>query len=202
MAFLEIADVLRVAGIPSAANGGPISDDDILAHIVFAEAEAEKHLATSLQPGGRSKTETLDGTGTDSLFLRFYPIRSITSLSIAGTSVTPSNVYVYGNTGQLRLKTSAEVTTFQRDYPQQVVITYVYGREPSDMERLFAATICATMVLIEQVGGTFDDITSYSIPEFTASKGEPWTQIRETLQRLSDRLDKMKLLLRPIPIIA
>ena len=201
MAIIDRNDVLRVTGIPSQADGGPLTDADIDTHVVFAEAIAEKYLATSLQPGGTSKTLTLDGSGVDTLFLPYMPIRSITSLTIDGTSVTPSNVWLYGDEGYLRLKTTAEVTKFKNNSYQQIVLTFVYGREPTEVDKLFVATIAGIHALVQQVGGTFDDVTSYSIPEFTASKGEPWTQIRETLQRLLNQLESYKQLLRPVPII-
>lgn len=193
MAYVTAADVYREAGIPS--DGSIISDDDVTMHIESAESVVEQLLGTCFQPGGRQLTETYDGDDSNVLFLDHYPVISLDSLSISDgttpTSVTPSKVYVYNSTGKLQLKTTAEVTLFNGGYPQLVSVTYTYGEAASQRIVHFTALVAAKMTLIQQVGGTFDDVTSYSLPELSANKGEPWTQIRETIQRVSDELKFM-----------
>jgi len=180
--YVTTTDVYRICGIPT--DGSIVSDNDITMHIVAAEAYVERILHTCFQPGGRTITETLDGTGTDTMFLNNYPLITLTSLTIDSTSVTPSNVYQYANTGKLVLKSSAEVTSFTNSTPQLVSITYTYGQEADDVIIHYTAIIAAMMTFIEQIGGTFDDVTSFSIPEMSGSLGEPYTNIRESLARL------------------
>lgn len=49
------------------------------------------------------------------------------------------------------------------------------------------------------VGQSFDDITGYTMGEFSVQKGEPYTQFRETIQRLEDQARDIERKLRPIP---
>ena len=188
MAFVSRNDVYRVAGIPS--DGSIVSDNDVDMHIEAAESYVERLIGTCLQPGGKAVTETLDGTGTNTLFLPNYPLISLDSLTIDSTSVTTSNVYQWTKTGKLQLKTSAEVTTFKDSYPQLVSVTYTYGEEPDERIKHFAAAIAAMMTLTEQIGGTFDDVTSFQLPEISGSLGEPYTNIREALARLKQFTDQ------------
>lgn len=187
MAYTTSQDVYRTAGITTSE----VSEDAVNDFIEQAEDYVESRLGTTFQSGGKTKTETIDGTGTDTLFLENYPIKSLTSLTIDGDTVTPSNVYIYSNIGKLKLKDAAEVNTFKDHEPQLITLTYVYGVEPSQRIRRFTNIIAAMMTLISQIGGTFNDVTSYQLPELSASKGEPYTNIRETVQRLRDEAQRM-----------
>lgn len=51
--------------------------------------------------------------------------------------------------------------------------------------------MAAIMMLTQQTGGTFDDITSYGIGDYTASLGEPWTNINRTVQNLQKEFDTL-----------
>ena len=187
MSFVTKTDVYRVAGIPS--DGSIITDNDVLMHIEAAESLVEhRYLGTCLQPDGEQVTQTVDGTGTDIMFVDNYPLKSLDSLTISDgtteTSVTTSKVWTWEATGKVQLKTTAEVTKFYNTYPQLVTITYTYGRDAKQHEIDFTAAVAAMRVLIEQIGGTFDDVTSFNIPEMGGSLGEPYTNIREALTRL------------------
>lgn len=142
------------------------------------------------------ESETGDGDGSDTYFTKKHPLFSLESLTIDSTSVTTSEVYQYTDSGKLTLKSSAETSVFSNSNPQLISLTYYYGVRPKArlkyLIRDFTATIAGIMALTAQIGGTFDDITSYSLPEFTASKGEPYTNIRETIQKLKNKMDVLK----------
>ena len=184
MAYISKEDVYRVSGLPS--DGSVISDNDIDMHIEEAESYVERLAGTCFQVGGRAVTETYDGDDTDTMFLDHYPLITLSSLSIDSTAVTTTKVWTWAATGKVKLKTTAEVTKFTGTDPQLVSVTYTYGEEPDDRIKRFTASIAASASLIQQVGGTFDDVTSFQLPQMSGSLGEPWTQIRETLQRLRD----------------
>jgi hypothetical protein len=194
MAFVSRSDVYRATGLPD--DGTVISDNDIDMHIVAAESLVEKrYVGTCLQPGGRQITETIDGSGTNTLLLDNYPVLSLDALSVSDgttdTTVTTTKVWLWGKTGKLQLKSDAEVTQFNSAYPQLVTVQYTYGRVAEDYEIEFTACIAALKVLAQQIGGTFDDITSFQLPELSGSLGEPYTNIREAMARLSGIISGM-----------
>jgi len=144
--------------------------------------------------------EDYDGNSTSEFQLFPYPIKSLEALEVAGTTVTPAKVYTYEKEGYLRLQAqlSPEVSYFTDQYPQCVSVTWVYGVYPVPREiKRLTASLAALQCLIQQIGGTYNDVTSYSIPHLTASKGEPYTNIREALTRLEKQVDKgMKYLIK------
>lgn len=195
MAYCTSSDVYRLAGISSSV----VSEENVNEHILEAQSEIDLYFNTTFETA--SVTETLDGNGTNKLMLMYYPISSLTSLTIDGTSVTTSKVYLYSNIGKIQLKSDAEQTVFLDTEPQQVVITYVYGynwdfsniysNPKAYVIRKLCSIIAGKMSLIAQIGGTYDDVTSYNLPEFSASKGEPYTNIREALTRLDNEYKRL-----------
>jgi len=140
-------------------------------------------------------SETFDGNGFDYIFVNNYPLFKLQSLTIASTSITTTNVYTYNDVGKLKLKDSAEYSWFSDANPQDVSLTYAYGVYPMpDIIEEYTAILAGMRTLIEQIGGTYDDVTSYSLPELQASKGEPFTNIREAYMRL----EKREQVLRPL----
>lgn len=195
MAYTTTDDVYRITGI----NTNQVSAADVAQHILEGQAQVDRIFKTTFETN--QITETKDGTGTKEIFVRFYPIVSLDAVTIDGTSVTTTDVDIYTDTGKLRLQDDAEVSIWKNTQPLQNVIQYTYGYDydfttPANTPdayfiRKLTSIIVGMMALAEQIGGTFDDVTSYSIPDFTASKGEPFTNIRETLTRLRDELERM-----------
>ena len=194
MVYTTTKRVYATAGIDSTV----ISQDDVYDAILEATEEINQMLKTTFET--RQVTYTLDGNGTNTFFLKHYPIVTLDSLTIGGDSVTTNTVYLYTNDGKMILGDDSEVSTFLNTQPQQVVVQYTYGYNWSFnddnildnpdalMIRKLASHISAIAILVQQIGGTYNDVTSYTIPEFTASKGEPFTNIRETLMRLSNNV--------------
>lgn len=150
-------------------------------------------------------SEDYDGNDLDSLYLPKFPIRLLLSLSVTGTSVTASKVYVYGDKGQIVLhsKLSPEAGLFTAEYPQCISVKWAYGiyPVPNNVARLTAA-IAGIQCLITQIGGTYNDVTTYSLPGgFSASKGEPYTNVRETLSRLEKEVNRLIPLIIKRPVV-
>ena len=128
--------------------------------------------------------ETVDGSGIDTQFTNLQPLISLNALTIDSTSVTPSYVYQYGDSGRLLLGTGdVEVSYFADNEPQLVNMKYVYGVYPLPLIIKRLCVILAAMrTLTAQIAGTYDDFTNVSLPGgVTASKGEPYTNIREAV---------------------
>jgi len=191
MAYITTDDVYRIAGIDNTV----VSTGDVTALISYAEDYVENMLGTKFYDSGNSEeyaeqvTETYDGDDSDTLFLDHYPLVTIQSLSISGTSVSTGQLWKWDLFGKIRLKSTAEVTTFQGSNPQLVSITYRYGEDVASNEKVkhYTAVVCAMMVLVNQIGGTFDDVTSFELPEISGSLGEPYTNIREALNQLKEQ---------------
>jgi len=136
---------------------------------------------------------SVDGTGTEVFFLDQVPLLLLETLTVDSTSVTTSSVYQYKNYGKLELGTDAEVSFFSATTPQLVDLAYWYGMYPIPriVER-YTTLLAGMRALTAQIGGTFDDVTSFSVPHMTGSLGEPYTNIREALTRLEKERDRLR----------
>jgi len=132
------------------------------------------------------KDETIDGTGLSEMFINYQPLINLNSLTINSTSVTPSNVYQYKNSGRLVLSSTAESSWFADNTPQLVNLKYIYGVYPlPQIIKRLCICIAGIRTLTSQIAGTYDDFTSVSLPGgFTGSKGEPYTNIQSSLNFL------------------
>jgi len=130
------------------------------------------------------KSQTVDGTGTDTQHVEFQPLISLNTLSIDGTTITPSQVYQYKDSGRLLLgKSSVEAGTFINSTPQTIVLSYIYGVYPMpQIIKRLCIVLAGIRTLTAQIAGTYDDFTNVSLPGgLNASKGEPYTNIREAV---------------------
>jgi hypothetical protein len=138
-------------------------------------------------------TELFDGDGTNVYFVRNYPFQIIQSCTINSTSVTPSKIYQYPKTGKLQLKDTAEVTYWNDSYPQLCTVVYWYGVYPLPYEvKRYVEVSAALKALAAQIGGTFNDPTSYEFPEASIGLGEPYTNIRAGMEKLLVELEQLE----------
>jgi len=142
------------------------------------------------------KDEVYDGSGLNYQFLPYYPVNSVESLDIvypsSTISVTPSKLYVYPKTGKIQFMSTAETQRFDKTYPQQVSVAYWYGVDtlPYDVKRLVELK-ASMQVLSQQMGGTFDDPSSITLPEATVTVGQAYINIRSTLESLKEEYDEL-----------
>jgi hypothetical protein len=160
------------------------TDNDITVSPAFTEAIDNTSQFRIVKLG--YKDETVDGTGSDTMFVDYQPLINVNSLTINSTSVTPSNIYQYKDTGRLVLGDSAEAQTFLNSTPQLVNIKYIYGVYPiPQVIKRLCIVLAAIRTLISQIAGTYDDFTSISLPGgFTGAKGEPYMNIKSALDYL------------------
>lgn len=144
----------------------------------------------------------LDGTGTNTQFLDYYPIQHIRSLTIAGTAVDIADLAIYAQTGQVTLKSTADVSVFSiLDY-QQVQIDYFYGVYPIPTIITHFTAICAGIsALAQQQGGTYKDFNSITLPELSGSKGDIDRKIRGTIDSLLEQKTMYEGMVRKKPLL-
>ena len=141
---------------------------------------------------------TIDGNNSNSLFPPKNPILKVEALTINSTSVTPSNVYLYKKEGKLVLKSTAEKNYFDRSSPQLVQLNYWAALNPVPrVVKKAVALYAAIGTLIQQIGGTYKDVATFSLPEISGSLGQPYINIDKVVMRLNDQL---KQLLPQLPV--
>ncbi len=138
------------------------------------------------------KDEDLDGSGQRWMFLSYYPVKKIETLTIDSTTITPTYLYVYEKTGKIQLTNQAEQSYFLASYPQDISITYWYGVDhlPQDIKRLVELR-ASIQILGQQMGGTYDDPSTVGLPEFNVSIGQAYINIRSTLEVLRQEYDEL-----------
>ena len=203
--YCKYEDVIRACGLDPSSLPKPMTKADIEANISDAEAEIDEMTNTTYQP--TTVTEIYDGTGDDTLYLNNYPIISLDSLTINNTSITTSYVSVYTGiegAGRIKLKSTAEKTAFDDSDDQLIEVTYTYGFNsvPNIVKRA-TANIAARLTLAQQVGGTYDDLSSFTIGEFSGTIGQAYINIREAFNMLKEEWEKtIRPHLRILPDVA
>ena len=104
---------------------------------------------------------SVDGSGTNKLFLRphgVWPIISVSALTVSDVSVTTTEVAVYEEEGYIRLKGGAEVYEFPAGLQNvEITLDWGYAQPPQDVvaaqEQIAAAMILGS-VRGEASGGT------------------------------------------------
>ena len=107
-----------------------ITDDEIRQYMV----DAEDILLTSTNKKFEETevTEVYDGDGSSKLFLRHYPVISISSLIIGTTSKDDDDYYLYDDIGKIVLKNNALFVENKRN----VSIIYKWGFVDEDILKL------------------------------------------------------------------
>lgn len=170
------ADTLTV---DRAWNDNPAAGD--LCRIFYAPSEIEIY-----------QDAQLDGNDQTYFYLPLYPVQILEGLSINGTTVTPSNVYVYNKRGMIKCKSGSEASRFTSAVPQDIDVQYWRGLEylPYNVKRLVELR-AAINILSQQMGGTFDDPSMVSMPEMSVTVGQAYINIAGTLERLRAEYDDL-----------
>ena len=145
---------------------------------------------------GYPQTERPFGNQLDDLpefELDMQSVQSITSVEFLDRtgdvdSTVDSDYISLDEDGRVIL-TSSSVPNGKRN----VKITYTHGYTsvPAQVQEL-AALIGGVMSLVNISGGSYDDLTSYTLSSFSAQIGEVYVNIREVLSQLNKRIDKIK----------
>jgi len=153
--------------------------------------------------GSDTGLDKLDGNGLSNMFMDFYPIRNIRLLTIDSTSITPSTLIIKRDSGEIQLGSTSEASYFADNERQLIAIDYFYGEYPipRTVQRLCAVD-AALRSLAAQIGATYDDITSGSLPEMQFSLGEPWTNIKQGILALrEERKEVLGKIVRKKPFV-
>jgi len=130
----------------------------------------------------------------NTIFLTNYPVKSITSMASYEISddSTPSKIWASNEywidkeIGKIKLRYGEFAHQENR-----IKVVYIYGPDevPAIIKDL-SAVISSMMVLIKQIGGTYDDVTSYSMPSgVSVSVGEPYMNMLRDIEELKKERD-------------
>lgn len=193
--YCAVRDVYRKSGIDNTV----ISESDVIDFIAEADGEInamyQKKFLNATSVTEWHNISTLDDEDTIAvIFIEQRPIQSVTSVEsydITDNLVktfTTDDYWLDNNTGILRLRS----LDFAHQYNRiKVVYSYGYTSVPINIKNL-SSCIAGMRVVIQQIGGTYDDVTSYSLPSgVSISVGEPYTNMREAITRLEKEIGKL-----------
>jgi hypothetical protein len=151
------------------------------------------------------ENELYEATGTTELMLNRRPLVQLDALSIDGTDITPGYVYQYKDSGKLILKSTAEERYFipspNTDDRQVVSASYHWGVLPEVRRgRLigvpphiarFTCLVAGLKSLSFQMGGTYDDLSTFTLPDFSGTIGQAYINIKGTVDSLLAEFKEM-----------
>lgn len=151
------------------------------------------------------KTITIDGSGNYEILIPDYPIVQVDKLKIEDTAISSTYYTVYNDTGKIILTQDAEMSYFTAPinnlYAKQVELTYHWGvlpehkRSTISMNRVIKRATCiiaSLQTLTYQIGGTYDDLSTFNLPEFSGTVGQAYINIQQTVTNLEKELAEFK----------
>jgi len=118
---VTLTEMRSFLNIPTAQTG----KDDLLVTLLDAyNGKIENYLGVTMI-NSTYTTEKYDGNDTDSLFLKHYPIVSVSELIIGDDTLTASDYKIYNDEGYLKID-SDDYSIFTKDV-QNISITYIAG---------------------------------------------------------------------------
>jgi hypothetical protein len=121
-------------------------DTTVTALIADAQAHIEAEVGRALESGTRQ--ETFDG-GRVALFLKYFPVTAVTSVSEDGDVLTVDDDYIWNERGRLLRVSAAGYQKMWTTYkPQSIVVDYDggYVSPDHDVELEHLGSICAELV--------------------------------------------------------
>jgi len=146
-------------------------------------------------------TETYDGDDKSYLYLKNFPVVHIESITVDGTALATTDYYLYQTEGIIKLSVGGTQSYFTATEPQNIDIVYHYGVLPEKKHATFdiprevkrlTANIAALKSLVQQMGGTYDQLSSFTVPNFTGTVGQQYINIEGTIARLYLDTDKLQ----------
>lgn len=193
--YCSTLSVYRKAGIESTV----IDEDDVADHIVEVMAEINEMFQRSFG-NAQSKTQWIDVEDIDDddeifmIFLDYRPVQTITSMVSYDRNDTvmktwaASDYWADLDTGVIRLRTQ---NFSHQNNRVKVIYTYGYTEIPV-MIRSLTSIMSAMRILIQQIGGTYDDVTSYSLPSgVSIGVGEPYMNMTRAIEKLKEQRDSL-----------
>ncbi|MCK5019043.1 MAG: hypothetical protein KAS32_18425 [Candidatus Peribacteraceae bacterium] len=127
-----------------------------------------------------------------------YYIRCRLSAGSYSTAPTVNQIYMLDaieselNMRDIQFESWGEITFIAKTIPdgtRNVKVRYKYGSAtvPKKVREL-SASLAGCACFFAMIGGSFDDVTSYTIPEMSVSKGEPYTNMRAAIIELQKKI--------------
>lgn len=192
-----------------------ITNEDIEEIIRDADAEIDNWTGKTWTSGnsaidyfeGRSDKTTVGIIGEESqyststwderyvMLLSHYPVQSITSIQFLdddGTvddTLTENTDYHWWENGKVQL-IGNRIPVGKGKKKVKIVYTYGTSSVPRIVKNLSAA-IAAIMLFVNMTGGSYDEITSYTLGPKSVSVGEPYMNMRAAIERLEQMRDRL-----------
>lgn len=185
--YCTVEEVWNRAGVDS----NVATRDEIIPLIKESMGEIDAMMGKSFQYG-TSVTQWFDTNRADdevkvtSIYLNYKPIIDITSMKeydVNNNLITTheaADYFINLNTGRITLLSKQFTKQVHR-----VEVIYTYGaiEVPQNISSL-CAIFSAMRLLIHQVGGTYDDVTSWSAAGLNISVGEPYMNMSRSIEFL------------------
>ena len=175
-----------------------MSKDDVTYFIMEAMKEVDDLMGKKYDYSTR-ETQWFDIVEPDKhtiinkIFLRYTPLRYLISLeeydTNGGLAITHTTDDYYTD-----LKTG-RVALYRKEFihqPHRVKVVYNYGFDqvPRDIQQL-TTVIAALKMLLNHIGNSVDDITSYSACGISLSVGEPYTASARAIELLVKEMQRI-----------
>lgn len=160
----------------------------------YFPGRAKKISATGNITEGQYHDETEEESRL--IVLSNYPVQEITSLqfldddgSVSKTLTENTDFHVWEDSGEIWLF-NEKIPVGKNKKKVKIVYTYGYASVPIIVKEL-TAVLAAMRWLANMMGGSYDDVTSYSIPMITAAKGEPYMNMKACFDKLEKQKDRL-----------
>lgn len=186
--YCTVEEVWNRAGI----DENVATRDEIIPLIKDSMAEIDAMMSKSFQYGTEI-TEWFDTVRPDqrtkvrTINLNYTPIVVMTSIEeydLSGNLIESHDAADYWLNEQTGRVTLLETSFIKQIHRIKVVYSYGAAQIPQKISSL-CAILSAMRLLIHQIGGTFDDITSYSTCGINMSVGEPYMNMSRDIEFLT-----------------
>lgn len=158
------------------------------------EGRKQKIKATDSVSEGQHYSESFEDKYV--LILPNYPVLSVSKIELLDDDGTVDDTldetepdYHWWDHGKIQLITTS-IPAGPGKKKVKVYYTYGYASVPRLIKSL-SAVIAAIMAFVNLTGGSYDEITSYTLGPKSVSVGEPYMNMREAIKRLTERKERL-----------
>lgn len=202
--YTDPKDVLRTAGLTQDTLPDSITNNDIYDWIYDISKNLDR--ATKKVYGRTEEFEEIQSSKyknvTNTLILEHKSITDVDVYFRLNIAPDESGEYDWSQknegydyqvlpTGRIKLFTYPAIQT-PYNY-RDIKITGTYGEStiPTSIEQL-CKYLTAIRIFVHITGGSYNDVTSWSLGEYNESLGEPYTNLRATIVMLTDEIKRLK----------
>lgn len=210
MAYCIISDVRLKSGISSTAD---VSDADITSFITLSDSEINNttnqnfgDANSALEYHNVYQPKRADDILPNRILLKHYPVQSIATFTLLDSSGTASTTLAALSAANILAGTYmtadyycdvtnglVELTSKAFDFvPRKAKITYTYGfaSVPAIVKEL-SASLSGIRAWIEFLGGNYNRLNSYSVPEQSYQKGDFYARGRQIIDDLTKKSEEL-----------